>query len=465
MKIQFLGGAGTVTGSKTVLQVRDARLLVDCGLFVGSKDLRSRNWAEPEVDPSSFTAVALTHAHLDHSGYLPVLVRRGFRGPVYCTPGTRDLSQVLLTECARLMAEDAAYLNEHEKSRHHPALPLFSEAEAMAAIDLLRPVPSGHTVEIQEGLTLRFTRAGHLLGSACLHIETPRTRLVFSGDVGRLSDPVWRPPEPLGEADILILESTSGVWTHPAGDPERLFGELLRRVIGRGGVVLVPTSAIGRSQMLLHFYARLRYRGEVPDVPVFLDSPVAVDVTHLYGAHPEDHRLSHSACVNMGRVPHHVSRLDQSRSLSANRFPMVVFAGSGMLGGGRVLHHLKAFGPDERNAIVLAGYQAPGTRGEALLKGARSLRIHGEDVPIRAEVVPLAGLSAHADCQDLVQWLEGLDRPPRHVFINHGERENSEALRDHLVSRFGWNCTVAHHQGLVKLDETQAWPTSGLSRT
>jgi metallo-beta-lactamase family protein len=217
--------------------------------------------------------------------------------------------------------------------------------------------------------------------------------------------------------------------------------------------------------MLLHFLARLRYRSEVPDVPVFLDSPVAVDVTHLYSAHPEDHRLSRSSCVSMGRVPHHVLRLDQSRTLSANRFPMVVLAGSGMLSGGRMLHHVKAFGPDERNAIVLAGYQAPGTRGEALLKGARSLRIHGEDVPIRAEVVPLAGLSAHADCQDLVQWLETLNRPPRHVFINHGERENSEALRDHLVSRFGWNCTVAHHQGLVTLDDTQAWPTSGLSRT
>lgn len=464
MKLKFLGGAGTVSGSRTLLQVQDALLMVDCGLFMGPKDLRIRNWMGPDVDPSAISAVILTHAHLDHCGYLPVLVRLGFRGPVYCSRGTRDLCQVLLIECARLMAEDAQFANEHNRSRHHPALPLFTESEAEAAVALMHPVPFGHPMDIQTGVALRLTRAGHLIGVSCVHLETSHTHLVFSGDVGRYGDSVWRPPDALGRADVLILESTQGTWTRSAANPERTLGEVIRRVAGRGGVVLIAASAIGWAQVLMHFIARLRFRGEIPDIPVFLDSPVVMDATHLYHAHAEDHQLTRHACEQLGRAAHHVVQLEQSRTLDGNRFPMVILAGSDMLAGGRVLHHLRAFGGDERNAILLAGTQVPGTRGEALLNGRRLLRIFGEDIPIRAEVVPMDGVSAHADCQDLVRWLESLPDPPRHVFINHGEWESSEALRDHLASRFGWSCTVARHNSTVTLDETQAWPIPGSSR-
>ncbi|MFC4821763.1 MBL fold metallo-hydrolase RNA specificity domain-containing protein [Dokdonella ginsengisoli] len=453
MRIQFLGAAGTVTGSKYLLTSRDTRVLVDCGLFQGLKQLRLRNRAALPVEPASIAAVVLTHAHLDHSGYVPLLVRNGFRGPVYCTPATFELCRILLPDSGRLQEEDAAYANRRGFSKHHPPLPLYTEEDALASLRRFRPIGSGENIDLGGGLSARFDPAGHILGAAIVTLADATRRIVFSGDLGRPDDPLMRPPSPIGAADYLVVESTYGDRLHPAVDPLDEIQSVVTRTIRRGGVVVVPAFAVGRAQSLLLCLARLKAAQRIPpDLPVYLNSPMAVDVTGLYWRFRDQHRLDEGECAAMCHVAKYVNSVEESRHLNTLQRPMVIVAASGMATGGRVVHHLKAFAPDARNTILFSGYQAAGTRGASMLAGAASVRIHGQDVPVRSEVAVCTSLSAHADHAQIVQWLRHFQAAPRTTFVTHGEPVAADAMRQHVERELGWTTVVPDYRDGADLE-------------
>lgn len=451
LKLTFLGATGTVTGSKYLVEASGTRVLVDCGLFQGVKELRLRNWEAPPVAPHTLDAVLLTHAHLDHSGYLPRLVKAGFTGPVWCTAGTRDLAGILLPDSGHLQEEDAGYANKRGFSRHKPALPLYTREDALVALKQLRTVGFNEVLRIG-GLRITWTPAGHLLGAACIRIEDATTSVVFSGDVGRPDDLLLRPPVTLSGVRNLVVESTYGNRLHDPNDPAEQLADVVRRVVERGGVVLVPSFAVGRAQQLLLLIGRLKAAGRIPDVPVFLNSPMAIDATRIFSAHPEEHRLSPEDVVMLNRVATNVHTAEDSKLLNAREDSMILLAGSGMATGGRILHHLKAFGPDPRSAILLVGFQAAGTRGEAIEHGAEAVKIHGDYVPIRAERSRIGGLSGHADYEELGEWLRPVKPEPRRVFITHGEPAASDALRRHFRDTLGWTAVVPRHGDSVELE-------------
>lgn len=454
MKLQFLGATGTVTGSKYLVSQGDHQVLVDCGLFQGYKQLRLRNWAPPPFAPNSLDAVLLTHAHLDHSGYLPLLVRNGFDGPVYCTAATRDLCRILLPDSGRIQEEDAEYANRHAFSKHHPALPLYTEADALRALEQLEVRPTLQDFEAAPGLTAQMLPAGHLLGSAMLRLQGGGRSILFSGDVGRPNDLLMHPPHAPPPADVLVIESTYGNRRHETVDPIEQLGEVIRRVAARSGVVVVPSFSVGRAQTLLYGLHRLKAAGRIPaSLPIFLNSPMAIDATRLYRRHPDEHRLSPQECEAMSHVAKMVNTVEESRSLNTRRGPMVIIAGSGMATGGRVVHHLKTFAPSPDNAIVLTGFQAGGTRGAALMAGAETIKIHGQYVAVHAEVVTLGNLSAHADYAEMLAWLADLPAAPRQVYVTHGEPDAADAMRLHLEERFGWRCEVPEYRQQVDLEQ------------
>lgn len=442
MRITFLGGTGTVTGSKYLLEHGGGRLLIDCGLFQGLKQLRLRNWAEFPVRPSDVDAVVLTHAHLDHSGHLPRLVQQGFRGRAYATPATRDLCGLLWPDSGHLLEEEAAYANRHGFSRHPPALPLYTEAEARAALECLTPRDHERGFEPIPGVRVHFRPAGHLLGAASVMVAWEKQTLLFSGDLGRGEDLLMRPPALPERADHVVIESTYGDRLHAAGDPLARMAELINRTAARGGVVVVPAFAVGRAQALLWGLHLLKEQRRIPDLPVFLNSPMAVDATRLYMRHSLEHRLSPEQCHAMGQVARFVHSVEESQQLNALKVPAIIISASGMATGGRVLHHLKAFAPDPRNSLLFAGYQAAGTRGAALVAGATTVKIHGEHIPVRAEVMQLDAVSGHADRRELLAWLGRLPEPPRQVFVTHGEPVAADSLRQAIEERHGWPCSV-----------------------
>jgi len=450
-RLTFLGAAGTVTGSKYLLEHDGLRLLVDCGLFQGLKALRLRNWEHLPLDPRSIDAVLLTHAHLDHSGYLPALVRDGFRGAVWCTPPTLALCRLLLPDSGHLQEEDAAYANRKGFSKHHPALPLYTEADAERALERFRTVRFGEELSLGGGASARFTHAGHILGAASVRLAIGGRSILFSGDLGRYDDLLMRDPADAPAADTLVVESTYGDREHIETDPGDALAELIVRTIGRGGSVLIPAFAVGRAQLLLHIIARLKGSGAIPDVPVFLNSPMAVDTTALYRHYARGHRLDDAALAAMAGVARMVRGVEESKALNRLNYPSIIVSASGMATGGRVLHHLKSLGPDPRNTIVLAGYQAPGTRGADLQAGKRSLRIHGADHAIRAEVAALAGLSAHADASDLLRWARTMPQAPQRTFVTHGEPDAAHALAGQLRQRLHWKAEVPAHGDTVEL--------------
>ena len=449
--LTFLGANATVTGSRHLVEHEGRRMLVDCGMFQGYKQLRLRNWAAPPFDPRTLDAVVLTHAHIDHSGWLPRLVALGFRGPIHATAGTADLCGILLPDAARLQEEDAQFANQGGFSRHHPALPLYTEADARACLAQLRVVDFGRPFAPLPGLTATLQRAGHLLGAASVRLAHEGGAVLFSGDLGRRNDPIMPAPAPVDGADVIVVESTYGDRTHPTLSPEDELAPVLARVAARGGIAVVPTFAVGRAQALLLTLARLKAAQRIPDVPVYLDSPMAVDATGLYLRHRAEHRLDEAQCAQMRDVAVLVRDADTSRALVRRRGPMIVLAASGMATGGRVLHHLAAHAGEPRNAIVLTGYQAGGTRGASLASGARSLRIHGRDIDVRAEVVQVGALSAHADADELLAWLATASRPPRLVAVTHGEPEAAEALRRRIVHELGWDATVPEFASTLDL--------------
>lgn len=461
--LTFLGGAGTVTGSKFLVRAGGRQILLDCGLFQGLKSLRLRNWDRPSFDPGAIDAVVLSHAHLDHSGYLPILVAKGFRGHIQCTPATASLLPIILRDAAHIQEEDARRANQYHYTKHQPALPLFSSTQVEEALPLLQPHPYGERFEAADGFQVRFGRAGHILGSATvdLTIETsPRIRLVFSGDLGRWGRPILRDPELVTDADVLLVESTYGGRLH-ASDPAERLATIIRETARRGGAVIIPSFAVGRAQELIWTIRALEDAGHLPLVPVFIDSPMAIEVTDLYCHHPEEHDIDMKLLTDQQRCPlccrqyHLVHTAEESKALASHRGPMIIIAGSGMATGGRVLHHLKRCLPDHRHTVLLPGFQAAGTRGRALQNGARTIRIHGQDVPVRARVETIDGLSAHADQSELLRWMRGFTRPPAQTFVVHGEPEGAEALAAAVRSELGWTVAVAQDGATVPLGVTR----------
>lgn len=443
VSLTSLGGAGTVTGSKHLLEHDGSRILVDCGLFQGQKALRLLNWQPLSVPASSIDAVVLTHAHLDHCGYLPRLVRDGFEGPIFATPATIDVARLILIDSAFLQEKDAELANRYGFSRHHPALPLYGREDAERAIELFRPARIHEPVALPGGGEFLFRRAGHILGAATAAVSLGGQTIVFSGDLGRYGDAIMYDPEPIAQADLVIVESTYGNRIHPDVDPAEALGEVIERTVGRGGTVIIPAFAVGRAQSLLYYLWQLKQAGRFNLVPVYIDSPMATNATDLLHRHRADHRLPPEVCTEVCATATYVRDVDASKALSASRMPKVIISASGMATGGRVLHHIKAFGGDTRNTILFSGFQAAGTRGRAMIEGQRQVKIHGDWIEIRAEVADLEMLSAHADANELMQWLSGFRTPPKQTYIVHGERAASEALRQRIEADLDWKCSVA----------------------
>ena len=453
MRITFLGGAGTVTGSKFLVETKRTRILVDCGLFQGLKNLRERNWQKPPIDVRTLDAVVLTHAHIDHSGYLPVLVREGFEGGVYCTAPTRALCKILLADSARLQEEEAWYRNKKHITRHEPALPLYTIEDARAVTPLFREGPFDKEWEIGD-LRLCFHVAGHILGAASVSVSDVRSTVLFSGDLGRFDDPLMPAPTPPPRADFVVMESTYGDREHPTQDATEVLAEVIERTVKRRGILLMSAFAVGRAQLLLYTIDRAFREGLASKVPVFLDSPMATDVTDLYMDYPASHRLSREECHAMCRVAHFVRTRDDSMKLNGRPGPAIIVSASGMLSGGRIVHHLKHLIGDRENTIALPGFQAPGTRGADLMAGANSVKIHGERRRVRAEVVSLDLFSAHADRSELLDWLGKLEERPRHVTLVHGEPHAADRPRVAIHDRFGGSASVAE---LGQSFETDLW--------
>jgi metallo-beta-lactamase family protein len=449
--LRFLGAADTVTGSRYLLDTGSSRVLVDCGLFQGLKVLRERNRAPFPVPPESIDAVVVSHAHLDHSGYIPALVRDGFRGRVYATPATVELAGVMLPDSGYLLEEEARHAASHKWSRHAVPEALYTQADAERSLTRFSPVPFDTSREVAPGVEVTFTPAGHILGAAGVHAEIGGASVHFSGDLGRAEDPVMRPPAPLEPCDVLVVESTYGDRRHADEDAADVLEDVIRRTTRKGGVVLIPAFAVGRTESILLQLARLRRAGRLPDVPVYLNSPMAIEVADIYRRHPAEHRLDAADIDLMYSIASPVHSVDESKLLNLRGGPMVIISASGMITGGRILHHIAAYGDDRRNAIVLTGFQAAGTRGAALLAGAQTLRIFGRDVPIRAEVVSLASLSAHADADEILAWMSQVERGPRSVYVTHGEPVAADVLRARIKRELGWNARVPEQLESVRL--------------
>jgi metallo-beta-lactamase family protein len=458
-RITFLGATQCVTGSKFLVEAarngRTERLLVDCGLFQGSKQLRLRNWDPLPVDPATVDHVVLTHAHVDHTGYLPRLVRDGFAGRIHCNAATRDLCTVLLPDSARLQEEDAELATAKGYSKHSPALPLYTEEEAQEALERFTTIPPGNgPYSINHAFSLRLHTAGHILGSSSIELtikeDSRSITVLFSGDVGRFEQPILRDPATPPRCDYLVCESTYGDREHTADSPHDALAEVINRVAKRGGSLVMPAFAVGRTQTLMYVLRELEDWQRIPRLPVYVDSPMAARVTDFYLAHREEHDrefardFKHDP-LNAGEV-HMTRSVEESKQINRATFPCVIISASGMATGGRILHHLARRLPDSRNAVLLAGFQAEGTRGRALLEGARKLRIHGEDVPVKAEVFHLTQFSAHAGRSELLRWLSALPAPPQRTFLVHGEPDAMQSLAATLRQQFRWDVALPDYQ-------------------
>ena len=458
--IRFLGAAGTVTGSRFLVEAGSVRVLVDAGLFQGHKELRLRNRAPWPVEPASLSAVVLTHAHIDHTGALPLLVRDGFAGRAFCTPATRDLAGLLLPDSGRLQEEEARYANRKGYSKHAPnAAPLYTEADAVGALRHLDPVPYRERREVAQGVAIRFRRAGHILGSALVELELagrPPTRILFSGDLGRYGAPILPDPEPGSKVDALLVESTYGGRAHPSAPAADALRDEVLRAAKSGGALLVPSFAIGRTQEVLFTLRALEQRKEIPELPVYVDSPMAVDATPIFLAHREDQDQEMARLLASGIEPLRPARLafarspEQSKAINAVHGACIILSASGMATGGRVLHHLARRLPDARTTVLLVGFQAAGTRGWSLQNGAATLRIHGEDVPVKARVASIGGFSAHADEGEISRWLASFPAPPGRTFLVHGEAQALAASKERM-DRLGWPSHVPSHLERVEL--------------
>jgi metallo-beta-lactamase family protein len=445
MQLTFIGATGTVTGSKYLLTDGDKNILIDCGLFQGYKELRLRNWATLPIDPHTIDAVVLTHAHIDHSGYIPLLIKHGFRGKIYCTPATKDLCAILLPDSGYLQEEEARLANKFHSSKHNPALPLYTKEEALESLKYFSAVDFDSPLKLFKTFTINFHRAGHILGASFISIKHHSVTLTFSGDLGRPHDPVMRAPDAICETDYLVLESTYGDRLHEGHNPQEKIGEIIRETAKRGGSVIIPAFAVGRAQMLLYYIYQLKMADKIPEMPIFLDSPMAQNATDLLCRYQHEHRQSEEECNNFCSVADYVTTLEESHKIDHPNVPCIIIAASGMATGGRILRHLQQFAPNYRNTILFTGYQAGGTRGDRIVRGERKVKIFGEMVPIKAHVELLSNLSAHADYQEILDWLSTLKKNPKKVFITHGEPEAALSLKKKIEDKFGWTCVIPHY--------------------
>lgn len=442
LAIAFLGGSGTVTGSRYLLDDGETRLLVDCGLFQGAKTLRQKNWNIRPEETNGIDLILLTHAHLDHSGALPRFYRLGWRGTILTTPATEALCELLLPDSGHIQEQDAKFANKRGYSQHRPALPLYTEADAEATLGLFDTVPFGEWHSIKEGVSVRYHRAGHILGAASIELKWNDRTILFSGDIGRYDDAMMRDPAPPYQADYIVVESTYGDRRHEQIDPTVTLGDYVERCIRRGGTVVIPAFAVGRAQSLLLHLSRLRAAGRLTGIPIYLDSPMAINASEMLCTYMDEHRLSRAECDAACGIATYVRDAELSKALTADPTPKIIISASEMATGGRVLHHLKEYAPDPKNLILFAGFQAAGTRGASMVAGAKTVKIHGEQVPIEAEVANLGMLSAHADCDEIMRWLGGFQIRPRHAFITHGEPSGSHVLAKRMSEELTWDCSV-----------------------
>ena len=464
--IEFWGGVGTVTGSKYLVQTNRARVLVDCGLFQGLKELRERNWLEPPFNPRSLNAVLITHAHIDHTGYLPRLVKQGFHGPVYCSRGTADLLKILLPDSGRLQEEDADYRNRHKLTKHAPALPLYTEKDAYASLELLEPlVNTGESLQVAPGIHASFRIAGHILGSSLVLLEVDHAtsdgkglRILFSGDLGHYDQPIIRDPVAPPACDYLLVESTYGDRLHDPEDPKVALARIINDAAQRQAPVLVPAFAVGRTQEIVYLIRELEDENAIPILPVTVDSPMAAAATTAYSNRKEEHDEEYASILTQKRHPlrtrsmNTASSRQESKRLNDAKGARVIVSASGMMTGGRVLHHALRIVPDPEATIVFVGYQAAGTTGRRILDGEPEVKILGQWVPVRCRTAKIGGFSAHADWKEVLRWLDGMESGvPRMTFLTHGEPEAATAMGEHIKDKFGWNVHVPQYGERVDL--------------
>jgi metallo-beta-lactamase family protein len=452
-KITFLGAAGAVTGSKYLVEAGGKRLLVDCGLFQGPRELRQKNWDRLPVDPASIDWIVLTHAHIDHTGYLPRIVSDGFRGPIFANAATHELCNLLLLDSAHLQEEDAKFAAKKGYSRHHPPLPLYTTEEAQQALTQFREVPRSDPFTISPQFTVKPYDAGHILGSSSLQITITENGksavVVFSGDVGRYNQTILNDPAPIAHADYILCESTYGDRDHPTTDPGSAIAEIVNRVVKRGGVIVIPAFAVGRTQTLMYILRQLEDAQQIPKLPTFVDSPMANSVTDLYVRHHEDHRLSFQQLEQAGdRDPldthevHMTRSVEESKTINAIKTSCIIMAASGMCTGGRILHHLEQRLPDARNVVIFAGYQAEATLGRYLLNGGKDPRIHGNYIHSRAEIAEVSQFSAHSDRTEMIRWLSGFQAPPKRLFLIHGEPVAAQSFSERVQQQLHWPVAI-----------------------
>ena len=462
MELTFLGATGTVTGSRFFLEVEDTRLLIDCGLYQGLKEYRLRNWEPFPVASDRVDRVLLTHAHLDHVGYLPRFCREGFSGAIHCTHATRDLAEIVLLDSAHIQEEDASWANKKSYSKHRPALPLYTVPDAERALSLFVPSHYGEDIFLTKSLRVKFKDAGHILGSSLVDIKTlsggQTRRIAFSGDLGRPDRPILRDPTQLYEVDHLILESTYGNRLHASTPPEQELARVVNESVDRGGVLIIPASAVGRTQELLYGLRELEERNKIPALPVYVDSPMAIDATGVFEKRKGYYDLKAKVLELEGKRILQTKRIrfcrnrDESKMINAVARQAIVVSASGMVTGGRVLHHLEHRLPRPQDTVLFIGYQAEGTRGRTILEGKPTVKIHGQEIPIRARIEQISGFSAHADYHEVLAWLVGFNRPPRQTFIVHGEPEAAASLAGKIREKLGWEVTIPRFGETCTLD-------------
>lgn len=445
MKLTFLGATGTVTGSKYLLADGNKKILIDCGLFQGQKELRLRNWENSPVDPLKLSAILLTHAHLDHSGYIPKMVKSGFKGPIYCSEATFDLCKILLPDSGHIQEEDADQANRYGYSKHKPALPLYTEKDARDCLQYFKAVDFGQPHRLSDDLSFTLHRAGHILGASFIRVsDGGGTSVLFSGDIGRFNDPVMKDPAQIQDVDYLLVESTYGDRLHDKQDPTDDIEKIVNETAARGGTVIIPAFAVGRAQSIMYYIHRLKTENRIPaNMPVYLDSPMASNVSDLLCKHLNDHRMPRGLCMDVCGIAKYTRTPAESKAINqTNNIPKIIISASGMATGGRVLHHLKHYIGDPRNTVLLAGYQAAGTRGDRLVRGEKEIKIHGQMWPVRAQIVRMDNMSAHADYSEILKWMEGFTSQPRKIFVTHGEPEAAKSMRDKIEEKFGWDAIV-----------------------
>lgn len=442
MQLTFLGATKTVTGSKFLLNTGGKKILIDCGLFQGLKELRQRNWGEFPIKPHLIDAVILTHAHIDHSGYLPLLVKNGFTGKIYCSGATKELCSILLPDSGFLQEEEARFANKYGYSKHKPAVPLYTREDAEKSLLNFRAIDFRKNLKVDEETYISLIPAGHILGASFIQVKNPHVTVLFSGDLGRQHDPIMYPPSIIQAADYLILESTYGNRLHKKVDPLDELSEIINRTAERGGTIIVPAFAVGRAQHLLYLLYQLKVANRIPNLPIYLDSPMAQSATDIFRQHPDLHRLDADLSRKVCEIASYVTTKEESQAIDQITTPKIIVSASGMLEGGRVLHHIKTFVSDPKNTIVFAGYQATGTRGADMINGKEYIKIFGEKTPVKAEVKVLSNMSAHADYEEILQWLKHFNHSPRKVFITHGETDAANALKDKIEETYQWDCVV-----------------------